>query len=303
MAKGKHSAALFEVIKNTKPNQAAQSLRTPKWWFKGRQTPTETPLPEPSFSEPELVASESPSAPAAPVAPARSSVPRSYSTDSSRSSTVHLDFDKHRKEITLRLRYTTALVSAFGVCVVIGLAYVIGRHISHGPQTAQASVQPNVQQLMKQPPQPGVTDLNRVRNVAHLQGNETPAPPRHLPDPTNNATPRPPAATTLIPSSAETRLPRAIGLNYAIIQTYPPEEAQAAEAARDFLNKNGIPCSIEKTDYVRNPNWVCLVGTAGFTKISSTDYKGYVDNIIRLGEKFPTSHFNQFKPAAYKWKG
>ena len=42
MAKGKHSAALFEVINSSKrPGRVAQSLRTPMWWFKGRQTPTD----------------------------------------------------------------------------------------------------------------------------------------------------------------------------------------------------------------------------------------------------------------------
>jgi hypothetical protein len=297
MAKGKHSAALFEVIKNSKPERAAQSLRTPKWWFKSRSAAPQTDPPEPTFVEPE----PEPVAPAPVAVPAapRSATSRPMFSGSGRSSAVHLDFDKSRKEITLRLRYTTALVSAFGVCVLIGGAYVIGRHISRGPQSAQAAVAPasNVQQLMKQPPQANVTDINRSRSVARLQaGQPTPAP-RPAPRPT------PFTPQSLVPASAETGLPRAIGLNYAIIQTYPPEEAQAAEAARDYLNKSGIPCTIEKTDYVRNPNWVCLVGTAGFTKISSTDYKSYVDNIIRLGEKFPTSHFNQFKPAAYKWKG
>ena len=109
--------------------------------------------------------------------------------------------------------------------------------------------------------------------------------------------------TSLVPASAETGMPRAIGLNYVIIQTYPPDETKTAEAARDFLTQHGMPCTLEKTDYVHNANWVCLVGTAGFTRISSADFKTYTDNILKLGEKFPTTHFDKFKPAAYKWKG
>ena len=58
-------------------------------------------------------------------------------------------------------------------------------------------------------------------------------------------------------------------MNYAIVQTYPPEEQQTAEAARDFLISNGIPCTLETTDYVRNPRWLCLVGTAAAAWLSS----------------------------------
>ena len=35
MAKGKHAAALFEVIHSGKDTSGL--LRTPKWWFKGRK--------------------------------------------------------------------------------------------------------------------------------------------------------------------------------------------------------------------------------------------------------------------------
>ena len=306
MAKGKHSAALFEVIKNSKqPERAAQSLRTPKWWFKSGQAvqPQPAAVETPSFDEADsavMVAAP----PAAAPAP-RPSVPRQTHHESGRSSAVHLDFDKHRQEITLRLRYTTAIVTAFGVCVLIGMAYVIGRHISRGPQTAIAAPiaapQSGVQQLMTRPPQQGVTDLPRPRNPRPVSAD--PSQAKRTADPANTPAPRPPQPASLVPAGAETRMPRTIGLNYAIIQTYPGEEKASAEAAREFLTSNGIPCTIESTDYVRNPNWVCLVGTAGFTKISSGDYKTYVDNIIKLGEKFPTSHFDRFKPAAYKWKG
>ncbi|HSU65414.1 MAG TPA: hypothetical protein VLJ39_00955 [Tepidisphaeraceae bacterium] len=299
MAKGKHSAALFEVIKNTKqPEGAAHSLRTPKWWFKGSQSAKPEPVPAPSFTAGEAAADPTLRVSAPAPKPA---APRASSLDAGRSSTVHLDFDKHRQEITLRLRYTTAIVTAFAVCVVVGIAYVVGRHMSRGPQTASASIQQPTQQVRPQQAiQANVTDVNRQRTI-RLANPETPQPRHMVAQPSPTPTPRP-ANASLVPANAETRLPRTIGLNYAIIQTYPPEEMTAAEAARDFLTKNGIPCTIEKTDYARN-NWVCLVGTAGFTKISSAEFKGYVDNIIRLGATFPSSKFDRFKPAAYKWKG
>lgn len=300
MAKGKHSAALFEVIKGASAGRSSgvsQSLRTPKWWFKSRPAASAPAESGPSFSD-----SAPSSASATVVAPPPSSRPALGYANAPRSSAVHLDFDRSRKEITLRLRYTTALVSAFCVCALIGSAYVIGRHLNRGPQTAsaatiQATLTP---QYVHQAPQPGVVDATRQR-LLHPGTTDT-AQPRRPSEPVNAVATQShePVSTSLVPAGAETRLPRTIGLNYVIIQTYPSEEMQTAQATCDFLTKNGIPCTLEKTEFARN--WICLVGTAGFSKISSSDFKAYVDNIVRIGEKFPSSHFDHIRPAAYKWK-
>jgi hypothetical protein len=301
MAKGKHSAALFEVIKaGSKRTESVEGPpRTSRWWFKGRQFPVHKELPESSFTDPEPVEISSAPAPRPNV-----SAPSTSRLTDGRSSGVQVDFDKGRKEVTIRVRYTTAIVSAFAVCALIGLAYVLGGHLGHGPQAAQAVVTPQtIAELMKQPPQAGVTVLNRPKpSVLRPQPISNPQAAANG-GIANVVAPKPSVSMSLVPAGAETRLPRTIGLNYAIVQTYPPEEMPAAEAARDFLTANGIPCTLETTDFVRKTSWVCLVGTAGFTKISSSDYRSYVDNIVRLGEKFPSSHFDRFKPAAYKWKG
>ena len=141
MAKGKHSTALFEVIHSGKqqPERMAQKLRTPKWWFKGltgNGEATEVPTPAETENDPTLRAV---AAPPPPPAVRKSSYP---SSSASRSSMMHFTFDRERQEITLRLRYTTAIVSTFLVCVVVAMAYVLGRHISHGPQVASAADQP-----------------------------------------------------------------------------------------------------------------------------------------------------------------
>lgn len=296
MAKGKHSAALFEVInKGNNPDGVGQSLRTPKWWFKSRPASPASGEPQVSYPAPET------SAPAMTMPPPRPAPrPTSASQSASRSSAVHMDFDRGRKEITLRLRYTTALVSAFAVCALVGLAYIIGRHLNRGPQTASAApaLAQVVPQYAHQFPQPGVTDVTRQ----HLPRPQVtnPTPTRTIADPPVSPAPRDAGPPTLVPAGAETRLPRTIGLNYVIIQTYPNEESKTAEATCEFLSKNGIPCTLERTDFARN--WICLVGTAGFTKISSADFKTYVDNIISLGKQFPSSHFDRIQPAAYKWK-
>ena len=284
MAKGKHSTALFEVIHSAnRPERIAQSLRTPKWWFKGRQgAQAQQAGSEPAYHEPDR--------------------------SGGRSSAVHLDFDTDRKEIRLRLRYTTALVSGFGVCVLIGLAYVAGRHLGHGPRTASASESPDIQQLMQQPPRPDVTNIQRQK-PAHPVLSGPVDQPRHTleaPKATVAAQPRPQVQQprSLVPAGVETRLPRTIGLNYVIIQTYPPEERAAAEAARDYLTHGGIPCTLETAkDFTRSSQWLCLMGTAGFAHISAPEYKQYVEAIISLGDRFKTSRFNRWNPSPYKYKG
>ena len=288
MAKGKHSTALFEVIHSArKPERVAQSLRTPKWWFKSRHSSVSQPPADPTYPDRDPTASSGEPA----------SRPSHYDD---RSSTVHMDFDPGRKEITFRLRYTTALVTAFGIFVLIGMSYVVGRHLGHGPQSASAAEpqQPSVGQLMQQPPQPSVINVAKPRPSGQSAGT---AQPTHRATQPNTTTPRPQAASTLVPASAYTELPRKPGLNYALITIYPSEERSKAEAARDFLVSHGIPCTLEKTGWA--PSWISLVGTAGFPKASDPDFKIYTANILKVSADMKTSNFEKPQPTGYSWKG
>jgi len=296
MAKGKHSTALFEVIHSAnRPERVAQSLRTPKWWFKGRpagsDTITET-HDAPSFADPEA-------APEADPPPARQVRSSAGSNHRPRSSAVHFEFDRERQELTLRLRYTTAIVGAFSVCVLLALAYVAGRHISHGPQSASAAEGPQIPRLREQPPQQGVTEITRHQRLAQVQheANITTDPPRRVIE--QPAAPRTHEPATLIPAGVESRLPRTVGLNYVVIQTYPSDRRDAADQARDYFTKSGIPCNLVFMDSGRK-EWVCLVGTAGFTRISSSDYRKYTDDIILIGQNSKSAKFDQLKPYGYK---
>jgi len=302
MAKGKHSTALFEVIHSAnRPDRVAQSLRTPKWWFKGRQTPTPAPAGEPSFAPPE------PEAPTAEVEPdgamSAASAPPSY-RDRGRSSAVHVDFNRNRKELTLRLRYTTALVSAFAVCMLIALSYVVGRHLGHGPQSASAAEQPTIEQLRQQPPQPGVTAVPRPHAAAPQVSPPTNSQRRQV-ESSGPAKGIQSVANPQATPGVDQGLPRVVGDNYVIIQTYPPQEAQAAKEACDFFNRNGISCTLEKNlaAYTTDPNWLCLVGTSGFPRIHSDEFRAYTQNISRIAASFKTSHFNRPDPQPYKWRG
>src|SRR5581483_463443 len=98
------------------------------------------------------------------------------------------------------------------------------------------------------------------------------------------------------------RLPRSVNLNYVIIQSYPRDRRDTAEKARDFFTRNGLPCTLVSIDANRS-DWICLVGTAGFGRISAPEYKEYVEKITATWAKGSGAKFDQFQPYGYKWKG
>lgn len=303
MAKGKHSTALFEVIHSAnKPGRVAQSLRTPKWWFKSSvNSPVTTPPPAPAFEEPEAVGQEW-------NEPVEQAPVRSRPAQSARSSGIGFGFDRSKQEMTFRLRYTTVLVTAFGIFVLVGLSYVVGRHLGGGPKVASAE-QPSVKELLEQPAQPDVTKVTRpratqaqaARTVTPAQNSEKNQPPVMA----HNTVPsRQNVTSSLVPATADTSSPRKAGLNYLVIQIYPADRKPSAEAARDFFTKNGIPCTIEKTGWTLG-NWVTLIGTAGFNKVGGDDFKGYVERTAAIAKTYKTANFDRPEPTtsnAYKWK-
>src|SRR5690349_25114327 len=117
MAKGKHAAALFEVIHSDrrfgKKVPAADRMSTPKWWFKGKNKDRAT---------------SSMAAPAASVAPAASAPVQaapspidympSIPNDTPRPAPMDVKVDQDRQEIAFKLTYTTAAVGAFALAVV-----------------------------------------------------------------------------------------------------------------------------------------------------------------------------------------
>jgi hypothetical protein len=96
---------------------------------------------------------------------------------------------------------------------------------------------------------------------------------------------------------------RVVGLHYVIVQCYPPQEKQLAEDAVKLLSANGIPATIE-TNVPYAPNWLAVVGVAGFDRVkSSREYDAYVARIEQIGAKFGgTSKFKKFEPRPYKWR-
>jgi hypothetical protein len=96
---------------------------------------------------------------------------------------------------------------------------------------------------------------------------------------------------------------REVGKNYVIIQSYL--EKKTADEAADALKKAGIDCTVER-NVPYNPKAFVVMGTTGFVRISTPEYKAYTNKIVAVSEKFanvPGSRkWRKFEPGAYMWR-
>ena len=290
MAKGKHATALFEVIHSGRYPHKEGSLRTPKWWFKRKPAAAAgAPAAESSDADPTANVSATDGAivrdaPSGEEAPA-----------TARSSNVDARADAERHHITFKVTYSSAIVTAFAVVVVVALAYVVGRKVSTGPAPAIATE--TTEQLRSGQPQPGVLDLGSPTS--------SPRTPDATPPRTGDNAAGAPGTTgaggapPVNDNGASSN--RTVHLNYVVVQSYPDEKS--ANEARDALIKAGIPCTIEQGLRGLKPDWYSVVGTQGFQRISSAEYQAYVGRINQVSQQFAQGKrsFKAFQPMAYKW--
>jgi hypothetical protein len=291
MAKGKHSVALFEVIQldsRFKKTAPVDALKTPSWWFKR------------SGGEKDVAAKAATLArtrPAAAPAPKREHVPDQSIKPVSGPSLVEL---AEKALINLRRqaqgyvgpRISPLLSPLSGVaaaCIVIVCVLAI-RHFTGGAHTAEGSAfstdqlrlgpaHPEVLQVFDgtpatpvQTPKRASTELLRDQVVAEPASNNTP-----------------PIAT------------RQINLNYVLMQGYADEVL--ANKACEFLNKNGVACTIERGVKNWRKDFYLVIGLQGFTRASGPDYVAYKQRVQALSLQFaPATSYKGFKPQAIKWE-
>jgi hypothetical protein len=223
-----------------------------------------------------------------------------------------LGLDPDRREVTVRFRYTTAIIVGFAICVAVGLAYVTGR------QTNKASAGPNPVSsaaVKNGPVLAHVIDIGPTEKPPENveEPDAPPAPSGKNPDDAARGKAAPPAASQRVgahpamPGPAdgvETAMPRIKGLNYVIVQSYP--DLRGALEAQKALEAEGIPCTVETgpADWVANPEWRSVIGIHGFARMKDVPaYKRYVAAIESVSRKFAgNSKFKKFEPMAYKWK-
>lgn len=311
MAKGKHAAALFEVIhadrrfgKKTPP---ALSLSTPKWWFKGKKT--QAPPASSAAAAPAAPVAPAPAAPHVAGAPEPIEFLPAVPGDPTAARPVDVKVNPDRQEISFKLTYTSAIVGGFTLLVVLSLAYVIGRKMSAGPAGAVAATV-STNDIRKGAPQPGVMDLAKAardgtplsiapdRNESARVIDAAPAP--------RNATPAQqrqqhnPGQTTLVVDDPN----RTIGLNYVVIQSFRHEQKALADEAVKYLREGGIGATTVK-DLPGWQGWYSVVGTRGFDSVrSNPQYDAYKAQIMEISPKFAgRSQWKRFAPTPKKWTG
>ncbi len=296
MAKGKHAAALFEVIHSGKrPEKAAGALRTPNWWFKGR--PVQHPAPDVEMEEQVHYAPPEPEPDPQLTAP-RPQVSRRR---------TRMQSESHSHELTMRMRFSTLVVGGFCLLVLVGVAYVIGRHVAGGPESATASAL-NSGDVRQQPAVRGALDVPRRTtrtngNTGTTNSNSTarrsdPARVRDV------ATPLPQADIAQPETTVEATGPREFGLNYIVVMTYPPDRKDVAQQACDYLGKHGIACSVEEAPPFFHRGWWAVITRKGFVKTTSDPaYNACMERIEKLTPGFKsTPRSDPFSPTAFKLK-
>ncbi len=92
-----------------------------------------------------------------------------------------------------------------------------------------------------------------------------------------------------------------IGVNYVIVQSYP--RIENANEARDFLTRNGIPCTVEKAPAGWPSTWFSVVSTRGFEHVHTPECETFKHQIEKLGRQFANrGQFKHFSPQLYAWR-
>jgi hypothetical protein len=321
---------------------APSMLRTPKWWFKSKDARARQPQPaeDPAYTAPALppgyppqLAAPAEALPTAPLAapgqavvqrvapaervtiPQQSEEPNPFGLDIPSSAGPsrrrwqwprlgykQLGLDPNRREVTLRFSYTTAIIAGFALCVAAALIVITVRQSN---PTAAGAASISSERIKGGPILPGVLDVSAQRETIGIDDSSPPSLPEHT---IENQAVRPPAGPTgknvrTVPGAVESGLPRQIGLNYVIVQSYG--DVKTAKEAQQALLDAGIECTVERgpKDWTANPDWYSVVGVRGFTRTeSSAEYREYVKSIENAGKKFVRSKYKRFDPKGYQWK-
>jgi hypothetical protein len=314
MAKRKHAAALFEVIHQDKRfgnrhggsgGGAGWSWPRAKWWRRDSGGPRKQRNERSGPSLLERLFNHLPP------------LPR-----------IGLEADPERQEVRFRLSYTAAVVSVFTVVVAVALSFMMGRHGAHPATPALADR--TTEELRAGPAHPQVLDVHAANGVASSgensapmvmasdtvpasaqqqqppanQKNSSPAPQQQQQQqgmrPSHWSEPRGPSTLVVGDST------RTVGMQYVVIQSYPPKEADSAKAVVDLLNSNGVLCTMETNiPYTVDPKWICVVGIHGFTRIrNSPEYDAYIARIKEVeAQAGGSSKFlKKLDPKPYTWK-
>lgn len=291
MAKGKQAATLFEVINSRRSLKSPiETPSRPGFWSFLRRPRVNAP--------PEAAPTAEPAVPADAGAPAGAVALPVASTAAAlppRHQGITASIDPEHQQIHVKVSYRTAIICGFAAVVVITCAFVAGKKLAGGPQTASGR---NIEDVRHEPANPKVLEpaghggtaetTGGDRGAGHTAGGGTP--------PAWND-PHPPGTLVVRDSN------RIIGRTYIIAQSYQDEKL--AREASDFLTAGGVPCTVEKdlAGWATAPGWYSVVGIDAFERQSDTAYQDEMKKIKQLSEKFaPRGGWKAFDARPYTWK-
>ncbi len=303
MAKGKHAAALFEVIHQNKkvervgPSRGIGLFQKPKWWGNRRSSTGAVGLGAPSSH---AVSHAAPPAAREPVRvelPLQPSPVPETTPPASRERQAARRTREPRESAAFQLDRRTAILAGAGVCLVVVMAFTFGNRIGRSPTPLFSRT---TDEIRTGPANPNVLDIPRTGTVqttyrSNSTGDASPA--AHINRATNSFTePLQPATHMVVDTQ------RTFGLNYVVIQSY--KDPKYAEDAKNLLVKNDIFCTVEKDLPFAGPGWYTVVGLTGFDRIKNVrEYRSYVDAISAVGRQIPkNSRLKEFNPQPYKWR-
>jgi len=285
MAKGKHAAALFEVITRSRPLNRQNRPGFLHWiagWFRPARGPDAgsaaagPPLEETGGVEaaPPALAGDGGEAPGGhePAHIPGTGVER------------RMLLDPGRREIAVRMSYVSVGVAALALLTALAGAFLIGQKMG-GSRGAGGGK--TVAELGGEAPNPEVVNIHE----GGQEGGAARVPGR-------NGGPPPPATQPV------RNRERVKGLNYIIVQSYPDETT--ANAAAKVLGENGVECTAERLpDWTRDPTWWTVVGIDGFKTIhGNRELDSQLSKVKAISDKFARRNtFKAFDPKVYKWKG
>ena len=189
------------------------------------------------------------------------------------------------RDLRIWMVRTNGIVPGAAAALVVIGGMMLARHFIH-PVDQASTIE---QALRAGPAHPSVLAINAER-----------------PAPSVPAMPSPEAASDAIqagdtaPANLAQPGQRVVNMHYVLMQSY--FEEKTAEEARDFLNQNGIACTIERGVKGWRPDFYQVIGLQGFPRPSGPEYLAYRHRVEELGLQFsPKSRYKRFVPQAIKW--
>lgn len=280
MAKWKRAVALFEVINKDKrfERKAAAAANKPPAAFSQNMAAQAADLWKRKNADPETLTGPNPFKKRPPVL-----IPRLKAVWQSTATRTTMSVGIARQWI---IRHSGTVCGATAALAVIG-AMLLARHHSARPA-------------------PGwVVEQNLRNGPAHPAvlvgpGDKPTAPVGDL-SPEMAADVMQAGDKVLEPDTVAKPGARIVNMHYVLIQSY--FEEKTANDACNFLNRNGIACTIERGVKGWRHDFYQIIGLQGFAHTSGAEYVAYRRRIEELSAQFSLNprSYKRFQPMAIKW--